>query len=315
MVAIAPLAASRSIPAFSAWRETPEELHLRLGNATASQLVKTTLNAANDLFTDIRHYGIDCDPVQNGWVQAAHTRKARSNLERIHAGWKEAVAGINILEGTEVESISGSPEYRFALMHRSGGHVQQLSLTLGYASAATARGATIYCGERVQELTHNHGSWNAVTSSGSVCAKQVVVTTNAYTNNGLWPKIQQTFFSLVSISLATAPLSKEQKATVLPNQVTISDTRLALYYARYDRDDRLIFGCVGSSDHVKTLGGHSRLRNGLHTVFPQLRNIDIKRTWAGRIAVTPEMMPHIHEPTQGVTAALGSVVEESPCHR
>lgn len=287
------------------WRETPDELHLRLGNTTASQLVETTLSAANDLFSDIKHYGIDCDPVQNGWVQAAHTHKARRNLKRLRTGWKDAGADIDILEGAQVESTCGSPEYQFALLHRTGGHVQPLSLTRGYASAATARGATIFCGERVQELMRNGEAWTAVTASGSVCAEQVVVTTNAYTNNGLWPGLQQTFFPLVSISLATAPLSKEQKASVLPNQVTISDTRLAIYYARYDRDDRLIFGCVGSSDHVKTLGGHNRLRNGLHTVFPQLRNIDIERTWAGRIAVTPEMMPHIHEPAPGVTAALG----------
>lgn len=287
------------------WRETPDQLYARFGNATASQLVETTLSAANDLFSDIKHFGIDCDPVQNGWIQAAHTYKARHTLEKLRTGWKSAGAVIDILEGAEVESASGSPEYSFGLLHRSGGHVQPLSLTRGYASAANARGANIYCGDRVQKLSRNNGVWTATTASGSVSAQQVVIATNAYTNNGLWPGLQQTFFPLVSISLATAPLSKEQKRSILPNQVTISDTRLAIYYARYDRDDRLIFGCVGSSDHVKTLGGHSRLRTGLHTVFPQLRTIEIERTWAGRIAVTPEMMPHIHEPAPGVTAALG----------
>ena len=287
------------------WRETPDELRLRLGNSAGNLLVETTLSAADDLFSDINQFGIDCDHVQSGWVQAAHTHKARRNLERLRMGWKDAGADIEILEGAEVESACGSPEYRFALFHRAGGHVQPLSLTRGYASAAAKRGASIYCGERVEKLIRNNGAWTATTSSGSVAAEKVVIATNAYTNNGLWPGLQQTFFPLVSISLATAPLSEEQKATVLPNKVTISDTRLAIYYARYDRDDRLIFGCVGSADQVKTLGGHSRLRNGLHTVFPQLRHIKIERTWSGRIAVTPEMMPHIHEPAPGVTAALG----------
>jgi sarcosine oxidase len=40
-------------------------------------------------------------------------------------------------------------------------------------------------------------------------------------------------------------------------------------------------------------------------VFPQLADQPIEATWAGRIAVTPEMMPHLHEPDSGVLAGLG----------
>ena len=40
-------------------------------------------------------------------------------------------------------------------------------------------------------------------------------------------------------------------------------------------------------------------------MFPQLADIPIVRKWAGRIAVTPEMMPHLHEPAPGVLAGLG----------
>lgn len=86
--------------------------------------------------------------------------------------------------------------------------------------------------------------------------------------------------------------------------VTISDSRLAIYYSRYDRDKRLVFGCVGSTDHVDPLS-YQRLRGGLRTVFPQIADIEIERRWAGRVAVTPEMMPHMHEPAPGVLAGLG----------
>lgn len=287
------------------WRQTPDELAQRFGSARAQVLVKTTLSAADDLFNDIARYGVDCDPVQNGWVQAAHTRKSRRSLERLRENWQGVGAAIDVIEGDNVESMTGSPGYRFALFHRAGGHVQPLSLTRGYASAAQALGVRIYCGDRVQHMARKDGRWRVSTSSGSVHAAQVVLTTNAYTNSELWPGLQQTFFPLVSVSLATAPLTPAQRASVLPNQVTISDTRLAIYYGRYEREGRLVFGCVGSSDHVSTLGGNGRLQEGLHTVFPQLRGIAIDRSWAGRIAVTPEMMPHIHEPAPGITAGLG----------
>ena len=121
----------------------------------------------------------------------------------------------------------------------------------------------------------------------------------------MWPGLSKTYHSLFSVVLATQPLSVEQQQAVLPGKVTISDTRLAIYYARYDRDGRLIFGCVASSENVNAFGGFGRLMRGLKTVFPQLADVPIERKWAGRIAVTPEMMPHLHEPAPGVLAGLG----------
>lgn len=286
------------------WRQTPDELLKLFGEARGQLLVNTTLSAADDLFHDIEKYNVDCDAVQNGWVQAAHTRKARRALEHLQAGWVKAGARIDLAEGDHVEKLSGSPAYRFALFHQAGGHVHPLSLTRGYARAAQALGARIFCGDPVQSMERSNGQWKVSTAMGSVTAEQVVQTTNAYTGAAPLPELQKTYFPLVSIALATEPLSEAQQASVLPNKVTIADTRLAIYFSRYDRDGRLIFGCVGSSDHVGKMAGH-RLRKGLHTVFPQLRDIALERTWGGRIAVTPEMMPHIHEPAPGVIAALG----------
>jgi len=110
---------------------------------------------------------------------------------------------------------------------------------------------------------------------------------------------------MYSISIATAPLTPELRATVLRGRKTISDTRLAIYYARYDADNRLIFGCVGSNDSARTLGGVGRLLKGLHTVFPQLKGIEIECSWAGRIGVTQDMMPRMFEPAPGVLAGVG----------
>ncbi|MGQ7846878.1 NAD(P)/FAD-dependent oxidoreductase [Granulosicoccus sp. 3-233] len=286
------------------WRQTPDELASRFGDARAELLVRTTLSAADDLFHDIEHYDVECDAVQNGWVQAAHTRQSRRSLEHLQAGWSQAGARIDLLEAEQVKDMSGSPAYRFALFHQAGGHVHPLSLTRGYARAAQARGARIFCEEPVQSMERRDGKWKVSTVKGSVTAEQVVQTTNGYTGTSPSPGLQKTFLPLVSIALATEPLSESLRATVLPGSVTLSDTRLAIYFCRYDRDGRLIFGCVGSSEHVGKLA-IARLQKGLHTVFPQLRGTALERTWGGRIAVTPEMMPHIHEPAPGLTSALG----------
>ena len=57
------------------WRQTPQQLEEMLGATHGKNLVRTTLRAADDLFSDIETFGVDCDPVQTGWIQAAHTKK------------------------------------------------------------------------------------------------------------------------------------------------------------------------------------------------------------------------------------------------
>ncbi|WP_299615983.1 FAD-binding oxidoreductase [uncultured Tateyamaria sp.] len=286
------------------WRATPDELGERLGKALATRLIETTLGSADALFDDINQYGITCDHAQNGWVQAAHCASAQRSLERLGTAWNAAGATIRFQDKDETVRSSGSPAYDFSLFHPKGGHVQPLSLTRGFAHAAIEHGATLYENSPVLSMKNTDGIWTVTTASGTVSAPQVILTTNAYSDD-LWPKLRQTFFPLVSVSLATAPLSVEQQKTVLPGGVTIADTRRAIYYSRYDRDNRLIFGCVGSTDNSADFGGIARLKEGLGIVFPQLHGIGIEATWAGRIAVTPEMMPHLHEPAPGVLAGLG----------
>ena len=286
------------------WRATPDDLAKRLGDTQAARLVETTLASADTLFADIEKYSIDCDGEQTGWVQAAHCGSAQTSLEQLAEAWNAAGANISVLDQTETRRATGSEEYDFALFHPRGGHVQPLSLTRGFAHTAIKFGATLFEDSPVQSVTRAGDKWIVKTPNGSVTAGQVILTTNAYSDN-LWPKLRQTFLPMVSVALATAPLSDNLRKAILPNAVTISDTRRAIYFARYDRDRRLIFGCVGSTEDAAAFGGVNRLKRGMNKVFPQLGETEIEATWAGSIAVTPEMMPHLHEPEPGILAALG----------
>jgi len=286
------------------WRTLPDALMKKFGAEQAQRLIDTTLSAADDLFDDIRRYDIDCGAEQNGWIQAAHTRKATKGLEALHKAWTDVGAPIEMMSGDAVHTAVGSSAYDFALRHARGGFVQPLALTRGFAKTAQACGAMLFEKTPATAMERKGDRWHVSTPGGTITADTVVLTTNAYTD-ALWPKLRQTLLPMVSIALATEPLNAEQRASVLPGRLTISDTRLAIYFARYDADNRLVFGCVGSSESVGMLGGHGRLRQGLKTVFPQLAEARIESTWAGRIGVTPDMMPRLHEPAPGVLAGLG----------
>lgn len=286
------------------WRQTPQELIEMLGVNHGERLIRSTLSAADDLFADIKRFGVDCDAVQNGWIQAAHTKKARTNMRSLGSSWAAAGLDIEEIEGDDVRAASGSPAYSFALRHAAGGHVHPLSLTRGYARAAIAHGAQALEKTPITKLERADGKWRASSASGKITAENVVLATNGY-SKGIWPNLERTFHGLFSVAIATQPLTAAQQAEILPGKVTISDSRLAIYFARYDRDGRLIFGCVGSSERVDYMGGYQRVKRGLRTVFPQIADIQVERKWAGRIAVTPEMMPHIHEPAPGILAGIG----------
>ena len=286
------------------WRATPDDLRRKFGHEQAERLITTTLASADALFDDIKRYKIECGAEQNGWIQAAHTRKNADDLRQLQASWAQVGADIKVLSQSQTCAAVGSDAYDFALSHAKGGFVQPMALTRGYARTAKAAGARLYEQAPAQSISEHGTKWRIKTPQGTIIADKVVLTTNAYTDD-LWPGLRQTMLPMYSISLATAPLTPDQQATVLPGRRTISDTRLAIYYARYDADNRLIFGCVGSNDSARTLGGVGRLMNGLHTVFPTLKGIKIETTWAGRIGVTQDMMPRMHAPAPGVLAGLG----------
>lgn len=286
------------------WRATPDQLSRKFGREQAERLIETTLCCADDLFDDIRRYQIDCGAEQNGWFQTAHTLSAAKGLEVLSKSWREVGAEIEPVSAPELHAQVGSSAYDFALRHNKGGFVQPLSLTRGYARTAKSFGAQLYENAPAKHLERKEGKWHVTTPSGTLRAENVILTTNAYTDV-LWPKLRKSMLPMVSIALATKPLDENLQSSVLPGRVTFSDTRLAIYFARYDADNRLVFGCVGSGDTVSSWGGHGRLRNGLRTVFPQLADAELECSWAGRIAVTPDMMPHMHEPAPGVIAGLG----------
>jgi sarcosine oxidase len=40
-------------------------------------------------------------------------------------------------------------------------------------------------------------------------------------------------------------------------------------------------------------------------IFPQLRGVEVSHRWAGRVAITQDFLPHVHEPAPGISISLG----------
>jgi glycine/D-amino acid oxidase-like deaminating enzyme len=49
----------------------------------------------------------------------------------------------------------------------------------------------------------------------------------------------------------------------------------------------------------------AHLERAVHRLFPAVASLPIETRWFGRVAMTPDHLPHIHEPAPGLLAAVG----------
>lgn len=287
-------------------RKSVEAVRAELPPGIGDNLIQATLASGTALFDDIRRYGIDCDAVEKGWLQVAHTGTMLKKLQGLRDSWNAAGGKIRELDAAETLDWSGARGYVGGLFHASAGHVQPLSLTRGLARAALERGAMIHEATPVTGLERDtKGKWRLTTPTGRLTAERVVIGTNGYTDT-LWPGLKATVIPFVSIQAATQPLAEPQRMQVLPRGTTFADTRRSIIYGRYDRDNRLCIGCIGSyPDAPEALGAFGRLKAGTERAFPVLRGVRWERKWGGRIAMTADALPHLHEPAPGLTIGLG----------
>jgi glycine/D-amino acid oxidase-like deaminating enzyme len=291
------------IPALS--RAYPADLRARFGEHRGNRFALLAGRSANETFDLIRRHGIDCDAVQNGWLQPAHTPgRAQQVLDR-YQQWHALGADVAYLDRAQTTTLTGSPLYHGAWLARSGGHVNPLKLVQGLARAAIAAGARIYTRSPAIALTSTRDGWSVDTPRGAVKAATVIVATDAYADK-LLPQVQRAIIPVSFFQLATRPLSGEEAQGALPGGHALSDTHADMYFARPTADGRLVSGgaLVLQHDWHNRLQAHVRER--LRRMFPTLDPaIAFSHAWQGKVAMTTDFLPHLHEVAPGLITVTG----------
>lgn len=281
----------------------PDDIARMFGAERLPLLAKTILGSADETFEVIARYGIDCGARQKGWLRTDHCDKAKRSSRAIAEAWNRHGANITFLDGEEVERATGTKAYKSATLIHSGGAVQPLSYARGLARAAMAAGAEIFSETPALSLTQEGKHWVIRTPEGRVTAERVLLCTNGYTDK-LWPGLAQTVVPLVSIQAATEPLSGAAFDSILPNGRTMADTRRTIIYGRHEADGRILFGGIGSVIG-RDGAAFDALRKAVEALYPSLRGVRWQYRWGGRLAVTKDHLPHLHEPAPGLLAGLG----------
>lgn len=282
---------------------TPESVAATIGGEAAEKLCRLAMDSADELFALIQRTGIHCDPRQEGWLRLAHCRAAGRTWIRQCESWIKAGADIEIIEGERLASLTGSRAYTMGSLARRGGAVQPLFLARGLAEKAIAAGAVIHGSTPALNLERGEGRWTVTTPNGLVAADKVLLCTNGYTDK-LWPGLAKSVVSLTSAQVASEPLPADIRDSILPGGQTFSDTRRTVLYGRREPDGQLLLGSIGRGD-AGTAADFTRIQREAVRVFPQLAGVKWGYQWGGRIAVTEDHLPHLHEPAPGLLVGFG----------
>ena len=286
-------------------KHDPDEVIAMFGPERGEALTAFAGSTADVVFDLIARHRMDVPHVRAGWLQGAHTDATLDVARRRAEQWAARGAPVEITDAARTAAIMGVETYRGGWVDQRAGAIQPLAYARGLARAALAAGAAIHGGTRVERLVQDGPRWHLDTVAGPrVTADRVVLATNAYVGD-LWPGMRQTLVPMNSFLIATAPLSDNVRRTILPEGHVSSDTRKLLLYLRLDADGRLLVGGRGYFTEPSGPASWAHLDRALAKLFPQATGTPITHRWCGRLAVTTDYLPHLHEPAPGLLIDAG----------
>lgn len=283
----------------------PEWLLQHFGAEEGERIVRFAASTADKVFDLIEKHRLAVPHVRNGWIQAAHTETALAAAAERNRQWQARGADVALLGREEVERLTGARGYVGGWLDRRAGAIDPLAYTLELARAAGEAGAAIAENQRVTGLRQADGGWQARTAAGlDIRARSVVIATNAYSDD-LVPGLARTVVPLHSFQIATGPLPASLAETILPMGTPVSDSRRILVYYRKSADGRFVLGGRGRMGAPRVERDWAHLERAALRLYPALSGVGIEHRWFGRVAMTPDHLPHLHAPAPGLLAVVG----------
>jgi glycine/D-amino acid oxidase-like deaminating enzyme len=282
----------------------PQTVREKLGATYGPRFLEMFMRGPEYVFSLIEKHQIRCEVTKTGTIHGAHAPSGFRDLQERHKEWQRLGEPVDLLSREEVSEMLGTKAFHGGLLDRRAGTMNPMGYCRGLARAAVGAGARISTKVRATKLRKENDIWIVETNKGTVKAKAVVLGTNAYTDD-LWPGLSKTFTPINYFQLATKPLGPEA-AHIMPGRQGLWDTGQVMFNVRRDAFDRLIVGSMG-----KVIGNSERglsrrwAQKQISRLFPTLGAMEFEEAWHGRIAMTPDHLPRIHELDTNLFTPLG----------
>src|SRR5882757_2690402 len=111
-------------------RPDPEDIVAKHG-AAGERVVALLRDSASVLFDLARHYQIQAEQEQAGWVQPVHSPGRIRIAERRVRQWSKFGAPVELLSLEQTRAMLGSDAWFGGFWNKSGGHINPLALSRG----------------------------------------------------------------------------------------------------------------------------------------------------------------------------------------
>lgn len=280
-------------------KASPREFEAVYGPTYGERYNRMVADAAGVAFGLMQRFGIDAHQVQEGWIQPAHNDATLARARTFYEEWKAFGANVSWMDEVEVSERIGSP-YRGGWMVHNSGHINPFAMTTGLAGALEREGVKIFENSRATRLEKVEGGWRVHTANGSVTAPEVVLATNALTND-IWPGLKRTLMPFKVFQAATEPLGEELRARILIGNPAVSDMRNDLRYFHYDCDNRLVSGATHTLWINEADRGRAKVSRMLGKAFKAFGGEPkVTEYWHGTFAVVPDRRPRLYRLAPGL---------------
>lgn len=246
-----------------------------------------------------------------GGIDIATNDDQAEFLKRAVAMQQESGVDVEWLDGPEARDLvpALSEHVHGVEWKRESGHLWPFQLVHALANGARHYGATFQTHTPVSQVLISNGEATGIeTERGNVEAGAVVIATNAWTRDLLPDLPDGAIVPSRGQILVTQPVSQILPMPFSTNydkeygRQTHSGQVLCGGFRRLDIDEGL--GHFTEDVHPPAVGG---IANCLSSIFPQLRELRVVRTWAGLMGFTADGLPMIgsYGDNKGLFVAAG----------
>lgn len=237
---------------------------------------------------------IDCGWRDDGCFFGAHTAR---HFERMARDAENQPRGleqrISVVSRAEQQREIASDFYHGGCVYPDDASVDPMRLLLGLLGRARDSGATVVDRCPVNALKVTREGFEALTPSGVIQARQVLLATNGY-SGPLSPWHRRRIIPIGSYQIATEPLGTDRVRSLIPRGRNIVDSRRVVVYFRPSVDgERIVFGGRAALAETDPLACVPRLRRMMERILPQLHSVRLSHAWVGWVAYTFDTLPHL----------------------
>lgn len=285
-------------------KQEPDTIVRELGPVHGPRMVQIALNGPGFLFDLIERLRIECEAVRCGTLRAAYSQAHVDALNAAAEQWRRHGAPVELWDRAQMAARTGTSRYVAGMCDPRGGAVQPLALARGLAARARRAGATVCSRTRAIGLQPEGGHWSVRTPNAVVRADQVLIATQAYSDD-LWPGLRTSFVPAYSSIIATEPLTGEMAEQVLPGRQVLYESGNITAYFRRDGANRLLAGGRGVQRPALDRDDYRNLIRYAERLWPSLRSVRWTHWWNGQLAMKPDYSPRFHRPAPGLFIMLG----------